>query len=163
MIRAFIGLGANLNQPQQTIRQAANALADLPGCREFGRSKLYLSKPMGDIEQPDYVNAVIAVDTTLSAAELFVETCKLEHQYGRVRNGQHWGPRTLDLDILLYGDHVIDTAELTVPHYGLKEREFVIYPILDITPHLTLPCGTNLMSLTEQVPFNDMVTLEWNR
>ena len=115
---------------------------------------------MGPQDQPDYVNAVSLVETELSAHELFTHTCQIEQDHGRVRNGEHWGPRTLDLDILLFGDHKINDEQLVIPHYGMKEREFVIYPLLDISPDLVLPCGTHLQQLTQSVPLNGMETIK---
>jgi len=155
-ILTYIGLGANLNDPTQTIQKAIEDIKSIPQTQFVSQSPLYSSAPMGPADQPDYVNAVVLVKTSLSAHELFQHTCNIELQHGRTRNGEHWGPRTLDLDILLYGERLIDDEQLTVPHYGLKEREFVIYPMLDISPELTLPCGTQLQTLTESVPLNGM-------
>ncbi|GAA0301259.1 2-amino-4-hydroxy-6-hydroxymethyldihydropteridine diphosphokinase [Psychrosphaera haliotis] len=152
----YIGLGANLNNPRDTVRSAIKALATLEHCEFIGQSKIYSSKPMGPSDQPDYVNAVVLLKTSLSAHDVFAKTCQLEQAHGRTRNGEHWGPRTLDLDILLYGDNLINDEQLTVPHYGLKEREFVVYPLLDITPNLVLPCGSILSDIAKQLPFNDM-------
>ena len=155
-VLTYIGLGANLNDPANTLRTAIENIKQIPDCDFVAQSPLYSSSPMGPADQPDYVNAVVLVSTSLSAHELFVHTCDIEQQHGRTRNGEHWGPRTLDLDILLYGKEQINDDKLTVPHYGLKEREFVIYPMLDITPELSLPCGTQLSALTESVPMNGM-------
>ena len=114
---------------------------------------------MGPADQPDYVNAVALIETQLTAHQIFELTCEIEQEHGRTRNGEHWGPRTLDLDILLFDQDQIKDDLLTVPHYGIKEREFVIYPLLDISPNLVLPCGTEVESLTEKVPLNGMVPL----
>ncbi|GAB2990757.1 2-amino-4-hydroxy-6-hydroxymethyldihydropteridine diphosphokinase [Psychrosphaera aestuarii] len=152
----YIGLGANLNNPYDTIRSAITALSTLADCEFVGQSKIYASKPMGPADQPDYVNAVVALKTSLSAHDIFSLTCQLEQAHGRTRNGEHWGPRTLDLDILLYGDNLINDDQLTVPHYGLKEREFVVFPMLDIDPLLVLPCGTALSDIAKTLAFNDM-------
>jgi len=153
---AYIGLGANLNDPANTLRQAFEAISRIPNSRLVGRSQLYSSTPMGPADQPDYVNAVAQIKTELSPLELFKHTCDIEQLHGRTRNGEHWGPRTLDLDILLFGSESIHDETLTVPHYGLKQREFVIYPLLEISPELVLPCGTKLENLTESVPLNGM-------
>ncbi len=155
----YIGLGANLNDPLTTVRTAIEKLTTLPKSEFVAQSKIYLSKPMGPADQPDYVNAVVQLKTQLTAHEVYAQTSAIEQEHGRTRNGEHWGPRTLDLDILLYGSQVIDDEQLTVPHYGLKEREFVVYPLLDIDSTLTLPCGAQLQSLANNLPFNDMRTI----
>jgi 2-amino-4-hydroxy-6-hydroxymethyldihydropteridine diphosphokinase len=155
----YIGLGANLNQPEQTIRQALLELQKLDNVEFVTQSKLYSSAPMGPQDQPDYVNAVALVRIFLIAHDLFKLTCDIEQKHGRTRNGEHWGPRTLDLDILLFGQQMINDEHLTVPHYGMKEREFVIYPMLDISPDLVLPCGTKLQALTKSVSLNGMTAI----
>ena len=156
----YIGLGANLNEPAKTLRLALTALNDIPDTQVVAHSKLYSSVPMGPSDQPDYVNAVAQLRTELTPHALFQHTCEIEQQHGRTRNGEHWGPRTLDLDILLYGDQQIKDDDLTIPHYGMKEREFVLYPLLEISPELVLPCGTQLKSLTQNVPLNGMCPIE---
>ena len=159
-VTAYIGLGANLNDPLNTIQQALDALNLLPKSQDLRISKIYRSAPMGPADQPDYINCVAAIDTQLSANELFSLTCEIEQRHGRTRDGEHWGPRTLDLDILLYGDEVINNDVLTVPHYGLQEREFVIYPLLDISPTLVLPCGQVVAELTKTVSLNGMTPID---
>lgn len=153
---AFIGLGANLNNPAATLREAISEIAAISDTQLVAQSKLYSSTPMGPADQPDYINAVVAVSTSLSPHALFNHTCRIEQEHGRTRNGAHWGPRTLDLDLLLYGSERICDEQLTVPHYGLTQREFVIYPMLEIAPELILPCGTSLKELTHSVPLNGM-------
>lgn len=160
MALCYIGLGANLNDPVAQVQTAIKELAKLPQTKLVASSQIYISKPMGPADQPDYVNAVALLDTELSPHQLFDQTCSIELNHGRVRNGEHWGPRTLDLDMLLYGQDVINDDTLTVPHYGLKQREFVIYPLLDISPDLVLPCGTVVQSLTEHVALNGMMPLQ---
>jgi 2-amino-4-hydroxy-6-hydroxymethyldihydropteridine diphosphokinase len=157
--RVYIGLGANLNQPVAQLQQAIAALRQLPHCQVVAVSALYGSKPMGPQDQPDYVNAVAAIDTYLSAEQLLDALQQLEQQQGRQRKAQRWGARTLDLDILLYGDAQINTPRLTVPHYGMRQREFVLYPLYEIAPQLQLPDGTVLCSLLEQVPLNGLQKL----
>lgn len=152
----YIGLGANLNDPLTTVRTAIDELAQITNTQLVGRSRIYISKPMGPADQPDYVNAVVALQTELSPHELYSATSNIEQIHGRTRDGAHWGPRTLDLDILLYGNQQIDDETLTIPHYGLTEREFVVYPILDIDSELVLPCGTKLQDVATNLPFNDM-------
>jgi len=159
MALCYIGLGANLNDPVSQVKTAIDEIAKMANSALIATSKIYISKPMGPADQPDYVNAVVLLETELSAHQVFSYTCEIEQQHGRVRNGEHWGPRTLDLDILLYDQQEIKDETLTVPHYGMKEREFVIYPLLDISPELVLPCGTKVESLTTDVPLNGMVAM----
>ncbi|MDP4536239.1 2-amino-4-hydroxy-6-hydroxymethyldihydropteridine diphosphokinase [Alkalimonas collagenimarina] len=156
MIRCFIGLGANLDQPVQQLEQALNALRLLPASRFVNCSAFYGSKPMGPQDQPDYVNAVAELATTLAPEALLDELQRIEQQQGRQRKDERWGPRTLDLDLLLYGNQQIATERLTVPHYGLPEREFVLYPLHDIAPELQLPDGRMLRDLLTQVPRNGL-------
>ena len=139
LVRAYIGLGGNLDQPAARIRRARAALSVLPNTREAAFSRLYRSAPMGPSDQPDYVNAVMALDTELEPLALLDHLQAIENVEGRVRLGQRWGPRTLDLDLLLYGDDVIQHERLTVPHPGLHQREFVLYPLFEIAPELTIP------------------------
>lgn len=159
MALVYIGLGANLAQPVAQLQQAIVALQQIADTRLVQVSSLYGSKPMGPQDQPDYVNAVAAVETELSAEQLLDALQHIEQQHGRQRKAERWGPRTLDLDILLYGNDSINTARLTVPHYGLRQREFVLYPLYEIAPQLQLPDGTVLSSLLEQVPLNGLQKL----
>ena len=155
-VRCYIGLGANLAQPLAQLQQAVAALRLLPASQLITVSSFYGSKPMGPQDQPDYVNAVAALDTELPAETLLDALQLIEQQQGRQRKDERWGPRTLDLDILLYGDDIINSERLTVPHYGLKQREFVLYPLAEIAPNLSLPDGTVLSSLLAQVPLNGL-------
>ena len=157
--RCYIGLGANLEQPLAQLQQAVAALKLLPHSSLVAVSGFYGSKPMGPQDQPDYVNAAAALDTALSPEQLLDALQQIEQQQGRMRKAERWGARTLDLDILLYGDQVIATERLTVPHYGLRVREFVLYPLFEIAPQLSLPDGTVLSSLLEQVPLNGLQKL----
>jgi 2-amino-4-hydroxy-6-hydroxymethyldihydropteridine diphosphokinase len=156
MIRCFIGLGANLAQPVQQLERALKALSELPQCRLQCCSAFYGSKPMGPQDQPDYVNAVAELHTTLSAEALLDQLQRIEQQQGRQRKDERWGPRTLDLDLLLYGMQQIATKRLTVPHYGLTQREFVLYPLHEIAAELQLPDGRLLRDLLKQVPRNGL-------
>ena len=159
-VRCYIGLGANLTTPMAQLQQAVVALRQLPDSQLVAVSSFYGSKPMGPQDQPDYGNAVAAIDTRLPPEQLLDALQQIEQQQGRVRKAERWGPRTLDLDILLYGDQVIATERLTVPHYGLREREFVLYPLYEIAPTLSLPDGTVLSSLLAQVPVNGLQKLD---
>ncbi len=142
---AYIGLGSNLADPPQQLRQALAALNQLPTSRLLCHSSLYRSAPMGPADQPDYVNAVAALETALAPLQLLDELQAIEARQGRVR-AERWGPRTLDLDLLLYSDTLIDHPRLQVPHPGIPAREFVLYPLAEIAPELQLP---GLGALTE--------------
>lgn len=136
---AYIGLGSNLADPVGQIRQARLAIAHTAGIAELAFSGLYRNPPMGPADQPDYVNAAMAVATTLAPQALLQALQAIENRQGRQRSGERWGPRTLDLDILLYGQEQIQTPDLTVPHPGAAERAFVLLPLLEIAPDLAIP------------------------
>ncbi|UXI01679.1 2-amino-4-hydroxy-6-hydroxymethyldihydropteridine diphosphokinase [Photobacterium sp. TY1-4] len=156
MIRAYIAIGSNLGNPVGQAREAMAALSAVPGIDVVAESSLYSSTPMGPQNQPDYINAVVAVDTTLTPLELLDQTQAIELAHGRVRKAERWGPRTLDLDIILYGDLTHECERLTVPHYGMKVREFVLYPLAEIAPDLILPDQSALQTLLTQVDRNGL-------
>lgn len=149
--RAYVGLGSNLEEPSRQLLTAFTELAALPGTRLVARSRLYGSTPVGPAGQPDYVNAVAALDTTLSPDELLDGLFTIEQAHARVR-AERWGPRTLDLDLLLHGDAVVATERLTLPHPRLRERAFVLVPFHEIAPGLVLPDGTPLAALVRACP-----------
>jgi 2-amino-4-hydroxy-6-hydroxymethyldihydropteridine diphosphokinase len=144
---SYIGIGSNQKNPIQQAQQAIKALQQLPKSKLTQCSSLYCSAPMGPQDQPDYVNAVAEIDTELSAIELLDALQAIELNQGRVRKDNRWGPRTLDLDIILYNDQEINNERLVIPHYGMQEREFVLYPLQEIAANLTLPNGTHLSQL----------------
>ncbi len=144
---AWIGLGSNLENPKQQLTQAVSALNGLNRCRVMDRSRLYISSPMGPQDQPDYINAVVKLSTHLTAHELLQALQEIEQSQGRQRNGQHWGPRTIDLDILLYGEQIIDSKDLIVPHPGLAHRAFVLYPLWEVDPDLLVPAADKPLPL----------------
>jgi 2-amino-4-hydroxy-6-hydroxymethyldihydropteridine diphosphokinase len=150
--QVYIGLGANLNQPVQQLERAVLALQNIKDTELLQVSGFYGSKPMGPQDQPDYVNAVALLSTRLSADDLLTRLQQIELEQGRQRKDERWGPRTLDLDILLFGDDSIQTERLTVPHYGMKVREFVLYPLAELNLGLVLPDGTLLTELLATVP-----------
>lgn len=156
MITAYIAIGSNVAEPVEQAKRAIEALRDHPHITLVACSSLYSSTPMGPQDQPDYINAVAEIQTELSPLELLDNTQAIEQQQGRVRKEERWGPRSLDLDILLYGDQVIHNERLTVPHYGMKVREFVIYPLFEIAPNLSLPDGTELKSLLDNIDRNGL-------
>jgi 2-amino-4-hydroxy-6-hydroxymethyldihydropteridine diphosphokinase len=144
-VRAYIGIGSNLNDPAARVQAAFGELERLPATRLAARSSLYGSRPMGPADQPDYVNAVAGVDTRLPALELLLALAQIEDREGRSRGTAKWGPRTLDLDLLLYGEQCIATPVLTVPHPGLHARDFVLVPLAEIAGDLDVP-GHGLLS-----------------
>lgn len=151
MTRVYIALGSNLANPLHQVQSALNALAELPQTKLNATSSLYRTPPLGPQDQPDYLNAVVALDTDLSAENLLDHTQKIELEHGRVRKDERWGPRTLDLDILLFGDEIINTERLTVPHYDMKNRQFMLYPLAEIAPELHFPTGESLQSIIAQL------------
>jgi len=150
-VRAYIGIGSNLNDPVAQVKEAIEELGLLPDSLLAARSSLYGSKPMGPQDQPEYVNAVAALDTLLSAPELLQDLQRIETQQGRERTAKQWGPRILDLDLLLYGKRVINSPELTLPHPGLHERDFVIIPLAEIAGNLNIPGKGMLSTLIKNV------------
>lgn len=145
-IRCFIGMGSNLNNPIDQIQQAITELNDLTDSTMGMVSSLYRSAPMGPQDQPDFINAVAELFTKLRPEELLDKLQLIEQHHRRVRQ-RHWGERTLDLDILLYGEQQLKTERLTVPHAGLTERNFVLFPLAEIAPELIIPPATTLFSL----------------
>ena len=140
MIKAYIGLGANLGKAQNTLQQAADQLLEVPGIGSLVLSRFYRSAPI-DSSGPDYVNAVAEIQTTLPALELLAVLQDIENRHGRVRPYRN-APRTLDLDLLLYGNETISTPTLTVPHPRMHERAFVLRPLQELAPALLLHQGS---------------------
>lgn len=137
MTTAYVGIGSNLKDPRAQVLQAFNELDGLPHTRVVKRSSLYRSAPMGHAAQPDFINAVAQLETGLPAERLLAELQEVEARHGRERSFAN-APRTLDLDILLFGNATIRTTALTVPHPRMHERAFVLKPLLEISPELTL-------------------------
>ena len=136
---AFVGLGSNLDEPVVQVERAIEALGRLPHSTVTKRSSLYRTEPWGGIEQPDFVNAVVALETALPANDLMEELLAIERRLGRRRDVERYGPRVIDLDLLLYDDTVIDAAQLRVPHPHLHERAFVLVPLAEIAPDASIP------------------------
>lgn len=147
-IRCFIGLGSNLGEPAAQIQQALDALRKLPNSRLVAISSLYRNPAIGPGQQPDYLNGVAELHTSLDALTLLSHLQNIELAQGRVR-AERWGARTLDLDLLLYGDAVIDLPQLQIPHPRMHERNFVLFPLRDLAANLTLPRGTSLRALLD--------------
>ncbi|GAB3370843.1 2-amino-4-hydroxy-6-hydroxymethyldihydropteridine diphosphokinase [Azotobacter armeniacus] len=156
MERVYIGLGSNLAGPTEQLRAALAALQALPRTRLVAVSSLYDSEPLGPADQPCYVNAVAALDSTLEPLELLDALQAIEREQGRVRKAERWGARTLDLDILLFGNRQLHGERLTVPHYHLQARPFVLYPLAEIAPGLRLPDGRPLDELLAACPLQGL-------
>lgn len=159
MERVYIGLGSNLATPLAQLRCALAALAVLPQSNLIAQSSFYASDPLGPADQPRYVNAVAALDTALSPLTLLDALQTIEREQGRTRKAERWGPRTLDLDILLFGERQLDEPRLTLPHYHMHARAFVLYPLAEIAPALHLPGGRALTELLSTCPFTGLERL----
>ncbi len=151
----YLGLRANLNSPKKQLDNAIAALKKLPDCDFISVSHYYASNPWAT-RQADYINAVASINTTLSPEKLLDLTQAIELEHGRVRKAERWGPRTLDIDMLLFDAQTINTERLIVPHYGLTEREFVVYPLLELAPKLILPSGIALHTIANTLPLNNL-------
>lgn len=139
-VQAYIGLGANIGDARQALDRAFQQLDAAPGIRLLARSSLYRTPAWGVTDQPDFLNAVAQVETTLEPAALLATLLRIERDAGRDRrDGRRWGPRVLDLDLLLYGDACIDVPGLRVPHPHLHERAFVLVPLAEVSPSLHVP------------------------
>ncbi len=147
---AYISLGSNLEEPEHQVLQAVEQISEIPESTLVGASRLYRSAPVGPEGQPDYINAVVALETHLAPLALLDALQAIEQHHGRVRHIR-WGARTLDLDILLYGQEVIQSERLIIPHREMHWRNFVLQPLGDITPELVLPTGQKLQNLLQTV------------
>jgi 2-amino-4-hydroxy-6-hydroxymethyldihydropteridine diphosphokinase len=148
-VAVYVGLGSNLEDPQMQVRSALDELAGLPRTRLRAHSSLYISAPMGPQDQPDFVNAVACLETALRPEQLLRALQAIEQSHRRQKS-RHWGPRTLDLDILLYGHDVIDSEHLKVPHPGIAQRNFVLYPLAEIDCQLDIPGVGKVQALLDQ-------------
>ena len=150
---AYIGLGGNLGDPLKQLASARKEINAVPMLSELAFSSYYRSKPLGPADQPDYINAVMAVETGLAPHDLLRHLQQIELTHGRVRSGLRWGSRSLDLDILLYGKEQIADEWLTLPHPGIAQREFVLYPLAQIAPEdLLIPGKGALVELVKACP-----------
>jgi 2-amino-4-hydroxy-6-hydroxymethyldihydropteridine diphosphokinase len=144
----YIGVGSNLSDPAQQVRTALEDLSGIAESRLLACSSLYRTSPVGPQDQPDYVNAVARLETRLSARDLLAALQGIERRHGRVRDGTRWGPRTLDLDILLFGGAVVDEPGLRLPHPEIGRRAFVLIPLADLAPaELEIPGQGRLADL----------------
>ena len=138
-VSAFIGLGGNLGDTRQILDAAIVRLGEHPGLRLTGRSRFYRTPPWGPVPQPDFINAAIRVDTDLAPHALLDVLLDTERAFGRVRDGQRWGPRVLDLDLLSYGNLILHDDRLQVPHPRMAERAFVLLPLADLDAEYPVP------------------------
>lgn len=139
---AYVGLGSNLDEPAVQVRRAFAALGQIPETRLVRKSSLYGSRPMGPVPQPDFVNAAAGLLTRLEVDDFFAHLRALERQLGRMPPRERWGPRRIDLDLLVFAQRRIDTPALQLPHPGIVERNFVLYPLAEVAPELPVPgCG----------------------
>ncbi|ODS24818.1 2-amino-4-hydroxy-6-hydroxymethyldihydropteridine diphosphokinase [Candidatus Endobugula sertula] len=156
---AYIGLGSNLNNPREQINSALQALRNLPKTNDLCCSEWYGSKAIGPGDQPDYVNAAVAVNTQLDPFELLYQLQTIENAQGRQRSIR-WGARTLDLDLLLYDDQQINSTELQLPHPETINRNFVLYPLNDLNADLVFPNGQTLRTLIKQCSITGLYQID---
>ena len=134
-----MGLGANLGPREVTLLRAVDLLGAEPGVEILAVSGLRETAPVGNVEQPEFLNGAVVVETSLTARELLNALLRVECELGRVRDGTRWGPRTVDLDLLVYGDEIVDEPDLRVPHPRLHERRFALEPLAELEPDLVIP------------------------
>lgn len=157
--RAYVGVGSNLDDPAAHVREAMTALDQLPLTRVVRRASLYRSAPVGKLDQPDFINSVAALDTQLAPEPLLDALLAVEARHGRVR-GERNAPRTLDLDLLLYGTQRMHDAHLTLPHPRMHERAFVLLPLAEIDPDALIPGHGSVRTLLPQVADQRVVRME---
>ena len=152
----WIGLGSNMGQATDQVEQAIVALTDEPGLEPTARSSLYRTAPMGHVAQPDFINAVVRASCGIGCYELLEALQKIEKRFGRTRNGDRFGPRSLDLDLLMYADQIISSAQLELPHPRMHERLFVLEPLAEIEGDITVP-GRGRLSVLRQACLDQRV------
>ncbi len=153
---AYVGLGSNLDDPAAQIRAALDAIGRIAGIRVLAVSSLYRSPPMGPPEQPEYCNAVCVVECGIAPSMLMSQLLEIERQAGRVRGGEHWGPRRIDLDLLHVEGVSSATAGLRLPHPGIAQRNFVLAPLAEIAPQLRIPGVGAVAELAARIPRDDL-------
>jgi 2-amino-4-hydroxy-6-hydroxymethyldihydropteridine diphosphokinase len=158
-IKVFIGLGSNLDRPAEQIKEALNALSQLPCSQSLQSAPWYSSKAIGPGVQSDYINTVASLETTLTPEALLDQLQLIEHHHGRQREVR-WGARTLDLDILIYGNEIISNNRLEIPHPEMPQRGFVLQPLFDLAPDLTFPDSIKLSKLLSRCATSDLCLLK---
>ena len=152
MARAYVGLGANIGPRETTLLRAVDLIAAVPGVEVLELSSFRETEPVGVTDQPEFLNGALAVETSLSPSALLDALLDVERELGRVRReGERWGPRTIDLDLLLYGDEAVDEPGLTVPHPRLHERRFALEPLAELEPELEIPGRGRVSVLLEHL------------
>jgi 2-amino-4-hydroxy-6-hydroxymethyldihydropteridine diphosphokinase len=147
----YVGIGSNMNTPSDQVRAAIDQLRELPATQLIKVSRLFASKPMGPVAQPDFVNAVAGLLSTLMPKELLHHFKVIERNMGRTPSSEKWGPRVIDLDLLLYGQQQFSDTELSIPHPGIAQRDFVIMPLYEIAPALHIPGIGMLADLYQKI------------
>lgn len=166
MSRAYLGLGSNVGERLENLKGAVAALAEAPGVTVVAVSGVYRTEPVGREDQPEYLNAVVAIETGLTPSELLLLVNRIERSHGRKRDVR-WGPRTLDIDILLFGMEEVNEADLEIPHPRMSGRRFVLVPLAELAPGAVLPDGTPVVRLLEgladggRVALDPDLVLEW--
>ena len=155
MTIAFLGLGSNLDNPLDQLARAIKAIETIPATLLIHTSSFYKNRPVGPQDQPDFLNAVVSVETGLSPDKLLDYLQDIETRQGRKRN-IHWGARTLDLDILLFGNEIINSARLVIPHPEMHRRAFVVQPLYEIEPDLVIPGQGPLKDLIQHISTDEM-------
>jgi 2-amino-4-hydroxy-6-hydroxymethyldihydropteridine diphosphokinase len=150
-MRAYIALGSNLGDSKQQLLDAIDKLGRLPNSRVLARSRVYRTPPWGNVEQPDFLNAVVALETPLLPHDLLDALLEIEREAGRTRHGERWGPRTLDLDLLYVAGQTVNDERLTLPHPHISERAFVLLPLNDLAPDLEIPGQGRVSNLLRAV------------
>lgn len=158
--RVWIGVGSNLLNPKKQVDRAVQALSRLPITQLVAISSYYRSRPLGQFCQSDFLNMIVVLDTHLSPELLLSFLQYIELQQGRVRNNIIWQPRTLDLDILLFGKNVICNPKLIIPHYDILNREFVIYPLIELEYNLVFPNGKTVLDCVKKISKNGLTFWE---
>ena len=160
IVRAYIGLGSNLQEPVRQIQRAITQLSSLQKSRLLAVSSMYGNPPMGPQDQPDFVNAVAAMETELSARALLKALQEIERQQGRERSGERWGPRTIDLDLLVFGAEIVNETGLEVPHPGIGSRAFVLIPLREIAPGLVIPGLGEIDTVTDAMDASALCVID---
>lgn len=150
-MRAYVALGSNLGDSRQHLLDAIEALAMLPHTQVIARSRIYRTPPWGKRDQPDFLNAVVALETALEPHDLLDALLAIERDAGRERNGERWGPRTLDLDLLHVDGKHVNSERLTLPHPHIADRAFVLLPLHDVAPELDIPGQGKVVDLLQNV------------
>lgn len=156
--RAYVAVGSNLDNPISQVKSAIRALHEIPKSHIIRISSLYQSEPLPSEEpnQSDFINAIVLLETCLHAHDLLTELERIEAEHGRTRTTRRWGPRTLDLDLILFDNLSINTPRLIVPHPEFQKRSFVLVPLYEVTPDMILPSGIKLTDLIDQLPKSEL-------